>query len=173
MLSAFFSFLHDLLDLLLLLLLCYYQLPRLPACPPVCSSLFHFFLHFDLYCFNPIIPFNYLSYSSFLHSFSLSSPFLGSGHKGPMSCRTHGGISRRPSFCPSPIDHQGLKLALPGLNLALQTSNQPSWLQISLPHASNLPFRPQICPPDLQSAFQASNQPSKPQICSPSLISAL
>ena len=89
--------------------------------------------------------------------------------------------SVRPSVCPSPpVDHPGLKLALPGLklalpglNLALQTSNQPSWLEISLPHASNLPFRPQICPPDLQSAFQASNQPSKPQICSPSLITAL
>ena len=27
--------------------------------------------------------------------------FLGSGPKGPMSCRTQGGISRRPSVLPS------------------------------------------------------------------------
>ena len=59
--------------------------------------------------------------------------FLGSGPKGPMSCRTQGGISRCPSVRPSvlpsvlpsfrpspPVDHEGLKLALPGLNLALQ-----------------------------------------------------
>ena len=48
--------------------------------------------------------------------------FLGSGPKGPMSCRTQGGISRRPSFRPSvppPVDYQGLKSALPGLQLAL------------------------------------------------------
>ena len=35
--------------------------------------------------------------------------------------------SVRPSVLPSPpVDHQGLKLALPGLNLALQTSNPAS-----------------------------------------------
>ena len=30
-----------------------------------------------------------------------ASPFLGSGPKGPMFCRTQGWISRRPSVCPS------------------------------------------------------------------------
>ena len=73
----------------------------------------------------------------------------------------HRGIMRRlsvlPSFRPSvrpsvppPVDQQGLRLALPGLNLALQASNQPSWLQISLP-----------C---LKSALQTSNLPSRPSI---------
>ena len=62
------------------------------------------------------------------------SPFLGSGPKGPMSCRTQGGISIRPSVRPSvlpsvrppPNDHQGPKPALSGLFFALQSSNLPS-----------------------------------------------
>ena len=103
--------------------------------------------------------------------------FLGSGPKGPMSCRTQGGISIRPfvrpSFRPPPVGHQGLKFALPALNLALQASNQPSRLQISPPPASNLTYRPQICPPDLQLGLQASNQPSVAQICPPNLKSTL
>merc|ERR1711872_1153761 len=41
-------------------------------------------------------------------------------------------------------------------------SNQP-------PPASNLTYRPQICPPDLQLGLQASNQPSVAQICPPNL----
>ena len=63
--------------------------------------------------------------------------FLGSGPKGLMSCITQGGFLRcpsvrpsihpsvLPSVRPSPrfVDHQGLKLALPGLNLVLQASN--------------------------------------------------
>ena len=92
--------------------------------------------------------------------------------KGPMSCRTQGGISRRPSIrlsiLPSipPIDHQGLKLALPGLNLALEAKNQPSWLQISPP-------MPQNCPADLKSALQTFNQPFKHKTSPQNLKSAL
>ena len=74
--------------------------------------------------------------------------------------------SVRPSV-PPPVDHQGLKLALPGLNLALQASNQPSRLQIS---PSPMP---QICPPDLKSALQTFNQPFKHQISPPCLKFAL
>ena len=66
----------------------------------------------------------------------------------------------------------GLKLALPGLNLALQVSNQPLGF-ISAPHASNLPSRPQICPPALKSALQIVNQPSKHKTSPPNLKSAL
>ena len=63
---------------------------------------------------------------------------FGQRPKGPMSCRTQGGISRHPSILPSfrpsdlptfrpsilppPLDHQGLKLALLGLNLALKSA---------------------------------------------------
>ena len=50
------------------------------------------------------------------HGLSGNNRFLGSGPKGPMSCRTEGGITRRPSFCPSiipsacphPLGHRGL-----------------------------------------------------------------
>ena len=49
--------------------------------------------------------------------------FLGSGPKEPMSCRTQGGISRRPSIRPSfrpfPPGHQSLNSAVSGLILAL------------------------------------------------------
>ena len=64
--------------------------------------------------------------------------------------------SIHPSVCPSipPID-QGLKLALPCLKHALQTSNLPS--------------RPRICPPDLKSALQTVNHTSKHQISPPCL----
>ena len=109
---------------------------------------------------------------------------MGSGPKGPMSCRTQGGISIRPSVRPSvlpspPVGHQGLKFALPALNLALQASNQPSRLQISPPRlksdlqTSDLPSRPSIRPPSIKSALCGSNLPSKPQIHSQSLNSAL
>ena len=104
-------------------------------------------------------------------STSLPSCFLGSGPKGPMSCRTQGGISSRPSFCPSPPPLN--TKALPALNFALQASNWPSRLQISPPSGSNLTFRPHFCPPDVQIALQASNQPSKHQICPPRLKFAL
>ena len=102
---------------------------------------------------------------AFTHSgnFSFFFFFLGSGPKGPMSCRTQGGILRRPSFRPSvrppPIDHQCLRLALPDLNLALQAANQPPM--------------PQNCPPDLKSALQTFNQPSKHETSPPNLKSAL
>ena len=76
--------------------------------------------------------------------------FLGSGPKGAMSCKTKGGISKRqsycdyctslsPSFCPSfnlffhPCPPHWHKIALPVLNLALQTSNKSARLQISYP----------------------------------------
>ena len=77
------------------------------------------------------------TYCHLQHLKPLFFHLLGSGPKGPMSCRTQGGISIRPSVCPSfrppPVGHQGLKFALPALNLALQASNQPSRLQISPP----------------------------------------
>ena len=82
-----------------------------------------------------------------------------------MSYRTQEGISRRPSILPSvlpSVDPQGLRLALPDLNLAFQASNQPSWLQISPP-------MPQNCPPDLKSALQTFNQPSKHETSPPNL----
>ena len=106
----------------------------------------------------------------------------GSGPKGPMSCRTQGGISLRPSVLPSVlprVGHQGLKFALPAPNSALQTSNRPSRLQFSPPGlksalpTSNLPYRPQICPPDLRLTLQASNQLSVAQICLRNLKFAL
>ena len=54
-------------------------------------------------------------------------PFLGSGPKGPMSCRTQGWISLRPSVRtsvrpsvrPPPWGHLGPNLALSGLKLVL------------------------------------------------------
>ena len=48
-----------------------------------------------------------------------------------------------------------------------------SRLEISPTPASNLTYRPQICPPDLQLGLQASNQPSVAQICPPNLKSTL
>ena len=114
--------------------------------------------------------------------------FLGSGPKGPMSCRTQGGISRRPSVlpscCPSPPRWPSRPHICPpspqfsplGLKSAFQALNQPSRLQISPPRASNLTSRSQICPLYLQLALQASNGSnftSKPQIFSPSFNSAL
>ena len=83
-------------------------------------------------------------------------PFLGSGPKGPMSCKTQGEFpdvcpSFHPSFYP-PYAQQDLKFALPALNLALQASNQLSRLQISPPPTSNLTSRS-----DLRSAFQTFN----------------
>ena len=99
----------------------------------------------------------------------------GSGPKGPMSCRTQGGISRRPSIRPS---------VLP--SFPPSPPRWPSRPQISPPRpqfsrrglksallASNQPPMPQICPRDLKSALQTFNQPSIPQNGSPSLNSAL
>ena len=57
------------------------------------------------------------------------------------------------------LAHQALKLAQPGLNLALKTANLPS--------------RSQIGPPRVKSAVQASNQLTKPQISSLGLKSPL
>ena len=105
------------------------------------------------------------------------SPFWAAAPKGRCPVGHRGEFPYvRPSFRPSvppPVGHQGLKFALPALNLALQASNQPSRLQISPPPASNLTYRPQICPPDLQLGLQASNQPSVAQICPPNLKSTL
>ena len=94
-----------------------------------------------------------------------------------MSCRTQGGISRRPSFRPSvrppPLASILLSqawfwsdfgliwalwairigcIALSDLNLALETLNQ-----LSIPH---------ICPPDLKLALHTPNPPSRPHISS-------
>ena len=92
-----------------------------------------------------------------IHAVVFSS-FLDSSPKGPISCTTQGGISRclssihisihlsvclsicqsirpsiHPSIClsiypPPRVDNQGRKLALPGLNVALQASSEPSKL---------------------------------------------
>ena len=110
-----------------------------------------------------------------------------------MSCRTQGGISRRPyvlpSFRPSvrppprwpsrphiltlrpdlgPLSPQ---ISPPGLKSALRASNQLSRPQISSQgiksalKASNPLSRPQISIPGLKSALQASNLPPRPKAC--------
>ena len=76
-----------------------------------------------------------------------------------MSCRTQGGISRRPSVL-----------------LSFRPSVPPRWP--SRPHILTLrpdlgPLSPQISPPGLKSALWASNQLSRPQISSQGIKSAL
>ena len=87
--------------------------------------------------------------------------FLGSGPKGPMSCRTQGGISRRPSFRPSvrppPLGHRGPQFC----------SLRPDFGPLSHQNRLNSPFRPQFSPRDLKSALQTSYLPSRPQISPP------
>ena len=84
--------------------------------------------------------------------------FLGSGPKGPMSCRTQGEFPDvRPSVCPS-------------------IHPPPGWP--SRPHILTLwpdlgPLSPQISPPGLKSGLRASNQLSRPQISSQGIKSAL
>ena len=85
--------------------------------------------------------------------FSLSR-FLGSGLKGAI-----------PSS-PSPVGHQGLKLALLGPILALLAIALPDLNLV--PKSSNHLSRPQICPPDFKSTLQLS----RPQISSSGLKSA-
>ena len=85
-------------------------------------------------------------------------PFLGSGPKGPLSCRTQGGISIRPSVRPS------------------VRPSPPRWP--SRPHILTLrpdlgPLSPQISSHGLKSALKASNPLSRPQISIPGLKSAL
>jgi len=118
--------------------------------------------------------------------FSISLAFLGSGPKGPMSCRTQGGISIRPSVLPSvppprwpqirspspQICPPSPQFSPPGLKSAFQASNQPPHLK-SVLQTSNLPSRPSISPPSIKSALHGLNLPSKTQIGSPSLDSAL
>ena len=110
---------------------------------------------------------------------SFSHSFLGSGPKGPMSCRTQGGISRRPSIHPSirPSVHPSV---CPSLRPSILLSIPPGWPM--RPHILTLrpdlgPLSPQISPPGLKSALQTSNQLSRPQISSkisyPGLKSAL
>ena len=112
-----------------------------------------------------------LSCMSSVHlSVSLSS-FLGSGPKGPMSCRTQGGIwdvrsSVRPSDRPSvpPLGHWSHKSAVSGLILALWALKRAlSALDLAL-KSSNQLSRPPICPQDFKSALQTSNPPSRPQV---------
>ena len=107
-----------------------------------------------------------------------------------MSCRTQGGISRRPSVRPSvrpsppgwpsrphiltprpdlgPLSPQ---ISSPGLKSALRASNQLSRPQISSQgiksalKASNPLSRPQISIPGPKSALQASNLPPRPKFC--------
>ena len=97
-------------------------------------------------------------------------PFLGSGPKGPMFCRTQGGISRRqsvlpsfhPSFHPSPPPRPSEFLFC-----SLRPDFGPLSHQISpfKPQFSpNQLFGPHICPQDRKSALQTSNQPFRPQI---------
>ena len=118
-----------------------------------------------------------------------SVPFLGSGPKGPMSCRTQGGISIRPSVRPSVRPPPGWpsrphiltlrpdlgplspQISPPGLKSALWASNQLSRPQISSQgiksalKASNPLSRPQISIPGPKSALQASNLPPRPKFC--------
>ena len=94
--------------------------------------------------------------------------FLGSGPKGPMSCRTHGWISGRPPFRPSSIAIKGSnqhsqpwfmppkplspprhQFSLSDLKFALQTSNHLSWPQIYL-QTSNLLIVYSRCRLDLE-----------------------
>ena len=118
---------------------------------------------------------------------------LGSGLKGPMSCRTQGEFrdicpsvllsvclsfcpplwpwkpqlcSLRPDFGPlSPwISPLRPQFSLWELISALQTSYLPSRPQ---------PFRPQIRPPGLKSTLQASNLSSRPKTFFPNLKYAL
>ena len=77
-------------------------------------------------CFSPIL--------QEVRLYRGSIPFLGSGPKGPMSCRTQGGISRRPSFRTSP----------PGW---------PSRPKILTFRPDLSPLSPQISPPGFKSAL--------------------
>ena len=76
------------------------------------------------------------------------------------------------------LAHQALKLAQPGLNLALKTANLPSRSQIGPPRvksalqASNQLTRHQISSLGLKSALQTSSLPQRPQICFSDLKSA-
>ena len=112
--------------------------------------------------------------------FIILLPFWAAAPKGRCPVEHRGEFPYvRPSLHPPPVGHQGLKFALPALNLALQASNQPSRLQISPPRlksdlqTSDLPSRPSTRPPSIKSALCGSNLPSKPQIHSQSLNSAL
>ena len=92
-----------------------------------------------------------------------------------MSCRTQGGISRRPSVLPSfrpppwPSKPQFCSLRPDFGPLSHQISPfRPQFSPWELKSAlwtSYMPSRPQISPPDLKSALQASNQTFRPQIC--------
>ena len=62
-----------------------------------------------------------------------NNTFLGSGPKGPMYCRTHGGILKCPSFCPSPPWPLGLQVC------TLRPDSGPLSPQIS-------PFKPGFSP---------------------------
>ena len=87
---------------------------------------------------------------------------LGQQPQKAKSSRIQGRISRCPSIFVSPLQRasmpqintdltfslQPLKLASPGLNQALQASNQPYRLQIN-----------SVRPPDLKPALQSSNLP--------------
>ena len=139
----------------------------------------HFCIRLTIFCVSPSL---YLPFS-----------LLGSGPKGPMSCRTQGVISKRPSVCPSvrpsvrppprwpwrpkiltlrpdlgPLSPQ---ISPPGLKSALWASNQLSRPQISSQgiksalQASNPLSRPQISIPGPKSALQASNLPPRPKAC--------
>ena len=134
-----------------------------------------------------LLPFYTYDHPCF-HTYGEFSPpfpsplFWAAAPKGqcPVEHRGNFHTSVHPSVLPSPpVGHQGLKFALPALNLALQASNQPSRLQISPPRlksdlqTSDLPSRPSTRPPSIKSALCGSNLPSKPQIHSQSLNSAL
>ena len=104
---------------------------------------------------------------------------LGSGLKGPMSCRTQGEFrdvhpSVRPSIGPSvlpspPLGYWSLKSAVSGLIFTLWTLILAlSDLNLALESSSQL-SRPHVCPQDLKSALQTSNPPSRPKIRSSGL----
>ena len=107
---------------------------------------------------------------------------LGSGLKGPMSCRTQGEFqdvhpSIRPSIgsiCPSVPPPWLLEPQVCSLRPDFYPLNphispfRPQfspWELKSALRTSYMPSRPQISPPDLKSALQASNQTFRPQIC--------
>ena len=122
------------------------------------------FLHFFIF-FCPPIHFP-ICLSNSLSVFA----FLGSGPKGPMSCRTQGGISRRPSirpsFCPYPPWPPEPQFCSLRPDFGPPSPPPPSppkpSLEAQIP-VSRLKYQPQGPNPSLQDQIPACRLQSQPQ----------